>query len=151
MCEYLNVWYDRILTNRIKRWMSIDELQTAYQKGKNCNTQIFTLRTITELGKKRRIPIFMTFVDLEKAFDRVRRTSMLQVLSEKGLEHNILNALKNLYSNTKVTTNNIGTFRTTAGIRQGASSSVYLFIISINGLFQWLRDQIMLSLVRYTT
>ena len=65
---------------------------------------------------------------------------MLQVLSEKGLGH-VLNALKNLYSNTKVTINNIGTFRTTAGIRQGASSSVYLFIVFINGLFQWLRDR----------
>ena len=139
MCEYLNAWYDRILTNRIKRWMSIDELQTAYQKGKSCNTQIFTIRTITELARKRRIPIFITFIDLEKAFDRVRRTTMLQVLTEKGLGYNMLNALKNLYSNTKVTINKVGTFVTTAGIRQGAASSVYLFIVFINGLFQYLR------------
>ena len=80
MCEYLNAWYDRILSNRLKQWMSIDEFQTAYQKGKSCNTQSFTLRTITELGKKERTPIFVTFIDLEKTFDRVRRTTMLQVL-----------------------------------------------------------------------
>ena len=62
MCEYLNAWYERILSNRLKQWMSIDEFQTAYQKGKNCNTQILTLRTITELGKKEKTRIFVTFI-----------------------------------------------------------------------------------------
>ena len=59
MCEYLNAWYDRIVSNRLKQGMSIDEFQTAYQKGKSCNMQIFTLRTITELGKKRKGLLFL--------------------------------------------------------------------------------------------
>ena len=137
MCEYLNAWNDRILSNRLKQWMSIDEFQTAYQKGKSCNTQIFTLRTITELGKKERTPIFVTFIDLEKAFDRVRRTTMLQVLCNTGLGYNMVNAIKNLYSNTNVMLHKIGNFRSTVGIRQGAASSVYIFIIFINGLFKY--------------
>ena len=82
ICEYFNSWYDRILSNRIRRWMSVDEFQTAYQKGKSCNTQIFTLRIITELAKKNKIPIFIAFVDLEKAFDRVRRVTMLNTLMQ---------------------------------------------------------------------
>ena len=49
LSEYYNAWYDRVLSNRIKLWMSIDEFQTAYQSGKSCNIQIFTLRAITEL------------------------------------------------------------------------------------------------------
>ena len=71
MNEFLNAWYDRILGNRIKRWMNVDEFQTAYQKGKGCNTQIFTLRTITESAKMHNTPIFISYIDLEKAFDRV--------------------------------------------------------------------------------
>ena len=141
MCEYLNAWYDRILSNRLKQWMSIDEFQTAYQKGKSCNTQIFTLRTITELGKKEKTPICVTFIDLEKAFDRVRRTTMVRVLCNKGLGYNMVNAIKNLYSNTNVMLHKIGNFRSTVGIRQGAASSVYIFIIFINGLFKYLRDR----------
>ena len=82
ICEYFNSWYDRILSNRIRRWMSVDEFQTAYQKRKSCNTQIFTLRIITELAKKNKIPIFIAFVDLEKAFDRVRRVTMLNTLMQ---------------------------------------------------------------------
>ena len=113
----------------------------AYQKGKSCNTQIFTLMTITELGKKEKTPIFVTFVDLKKAFDRVRRTTMLRVLCNKGLGYNMVNAIKNLYSNTNVMLHKIGNFKSTVGIRQGAASSVYIFIIFINGLFKYLRDR----------
>ena len=53
----------------------------------------------------------------------------------------MLKALKNLYSVTHVFFNGIGEFCSTCGIRQGASSSVYLFIIFINGLFKFLRGK----------
>ena len=135
MGEYINSWYDRILCNRIKLWMNVDEFQTAYQKGKSCNTQIFTFRTITELAKKMKKPIFISYVDLEKAFDKVNRNTMFKVLSDLGIGARMLEALKNLYSSTKVFYDGVGEFVSTSGIRQGASSSVYLFIIFINGLF----------------
>ena len=120
--------------------MSIDEFHTAYQPGKSCNTQIFTLRAITELSKKTKTPIFVLFLDLEKAFDRVRRITMLNVLMQQGMGSNMLYALKNLYSNTNVILEKIGTFNSTSGIRQGAASSAYLFIIFVNGLFKYLRS-----------
>ena len=138
--EYINAWYDRILGNRIKRWMNIDEFQTAYQRGKGCNTQIFTLRTITELAKKHNTPIYISYIDLEKAFDRVRRSTMLKVLINLGLGTQMVYALKNLYSNTNVFVDKIGILNSTCGIRQGSSSSVYIFIVFINGLFQHLRS-----------
>ena len=53
----------------------------------------------------------------------------------------MLNAIKGMYSNTNVTLSKIGTIRSTAGIRQGASSSAYIFIIFINGLFKYLRQR----------
>ena len=129
--EYINSWYDRILCNRIKLWMNIDEFQTAYQKGKGCNTQIFTFRMITELMKQKKKPIYISYVDLEKAFDKVKRSTMLRVLSNLGMGSIMLNALRNIYSQTNVYLRGIGSFRSTTGIRQGASSSVYLFIYSI--------------------
>ena len=53
---------------------------------------------------------------------------------------NMLCALKNLYSNTNVILEKIGTFNSTRGIRQVAASSAYLFIIFVNGLFKYLRS-----------
>ena len=145
--EYINLWYDRILCNRIKLWMNIDEFQTAYQRGKGCNTQIFTFRIITELAKQKKKPIYISYVDLEKAFDKVKRSTMLRVLSNLGMGSIMLNALRNIYSQTNVHLKGIGSFISTIGIRQGASSSVYIFIIFINGLFKHLSDRFMESTI----
>ena len=140
MCEFICAWYDRILCNRINLWMNLDEFQTAYQKGKGCNTQIFTFRVITELAKRMKRPVYISYVDLEKAFDQVRRSTMLRVLASLGIGSVMLSAIKNLYSVTKVFLNGVGEFVSTSGIRQGASSSVYIFVIFINGLFSYLRN-----------
>ena len=145
--EYINLWYDRILCNRIKLWMNINEFQTAYQRGEGCNTQIFTFRIITELAKQKKKPIYISYVDLEKAFDKVKRSTMLRVLSNLGMGSIMLNALRNIYCQTNVLLKGIGSFISTIGIRQGASSSVYIFIIFINGLFMHLRDRFMESTI----
>ena len=52
----------------------------------------------------------------------------------------MLNAIKGMYSNTNVILSKIGIIRSTAGIR-GTSSSAYIFIIFINGLFEYLRQR----------
>ena len=64
------------------------------------NTQIFTFRTITELAKKMKKPIFISYVDLEKAFDKVNRNTMFKVLSDLGIGARMLEALKKLNSST---------------------------------------------------
>ena len=66
---------------------------------------------------------------------------MLRVLSNLGMGSIMLNALKNIYCQTSVHLKGIGSFISTIGIRQGTSSSVYIFIIFINGLFKHLRDR----------
>ena len=128
MGEYINSWYDRILCNRIKLWMNIDEFQTAYQKGKSCNTQLFTFRIIMELTKFRNKRMFISFIDLEKAFDNVRRSTMLKVLSKLGMGSTMLNALKNLYSVTIVHLNGVGKFISTTGIHDRVHLLQFIFL-----------------------
>ena len=139
--EYFGAWYDRIIGNRIRRWMCIDEFQTAYQKFKDCNTQIFTVRVVLALAKSKKKPLYIAFLDLEKAFDKVRRTTMIKTLLAAGIGSTMAKAIQNMYSNTKVHLHGVGQFITTSGIKQGASSSVYIFISFINGLFKHLRNK----------
>ena len=58
---------------------------------------------------------------------------------QQGMGSNMLYAVKNLYTNTNVILDNIGTSKSTSGIIQGAVSSAYIFIVFANGLFQYLR------------
>ena len=120
--------------------MDVAEFQTAYQKGKGCNTRIFTLRTIIELAKRRRKAIYIAFFDLEKAFHRVRRITMLKTLIDAGIGSTLANAVKQLYASISVFYNNVDQFETTTGIRQGTSSSAYIYIIFMNNLFKHPRD-----------
>ena len=65
---------------------------------------------------------------------------MLDVLINSGIGATMANAIKQLYSSTKIFYNSTGQFETTKGIRQGASSSAYIFIIFVNKLFNHLRN-----------
>ena len=141
MLSGLAALYDRILGNRIKHWMHIPEEQSAYQIGKSCLTQTFTLRCMIEICKKQNANLYVAVLDLEKVFDRVDRVKMLETLHDHGMGRTMLEALKNMYSKTVSVIENIGTIICTIGIRQGAVSSCYIFIIFINSIISMLKTK----------
>ena len=144
MLRAIGSLYDRIIGRRIYRWMHVEPEQSAFQKEKSANIQIFIVRLLNEIAKKLNITIYVASVDLEKAFDKVRRYRLLCKLIAKGIGHVMLEALKNIYLYTACTIHFYGsfseTFVTKSGIRQGSASSVLLFILFMDGLFPYLRQ-----------
>lgn len=132
--------YDRIIANRIKMWMNIDCCQSAYQKNCSCLQQVFILRTLIEIAKKLKVPLYVAFVDLEKVYDKVDRVKMLQSLIHKGIGRNMLRALINMYGLTVCFIMGIGELQSTSGIRQGATSSCYIFIIFMNDIIDHINE-----------
>ena len=53
--------YDRILSNRLMRWVNINNEQTAFQKGKSTIDQIFILRIIISLLKGSNLTLYIGF------------------------------------------------------------------------------------------
>jgi len=100
-------------------------------KGKGCVDQIFTLRMIVEkcldVGKK----VFAVFVDLEKAYDRVNRRELWQVLCEYGVRGKLLDGVRAMYENSKACVRVDGKvsewFTIEEGVRQGCVISPWLF------------------------
>ena len=97
-----------------------------------------------ELAKREKITLYIASVDLEKAFDKVSRYRLLSKLVARGIGYVMLQALKNIYLHTSCVIHFYGcfscTFETLSGIRQGSASSVLLFIIFMDGLFPFLRQ-----------
>ena len=136
--------YDRILSNRLMRWVKINNEQTAFQKGKSTIDQIFILRIIISLIKGSNLTLYIGFFDLSKAFDRVSRYLLLKQLLKLGIGSVIFNSLKSIYSVTRCVLKGFGklseVFETFTGIKQGASSSVILFIVFLDDIIDHLKQ-----------
>ena len=140
MMKTLACLYDRIITNRLKPWLKFDIDQTAFQKGKSTLIHIFTLRILIDVARKLKITLYIASVDIEKAFDHVPRSLLLKKLVKLGIGKLMLFALKQVYSYSvcviKFQNELSDSFRMHRGVRQGAASSVLLFIAFMDGLFE---------------
>ena len=144
MQNILSLLYDRILTNRLIAWAKIHPEQSAFQKGKSTLNHIFLIRVTIGLTKQAKIPLFIGFFDLEKAFDKVSRPLLLKSLTKLGIGSAIFYAIKAMYSTTKCIIKAghklSDIFLTHSGIKQGAPSSVILFIIFMDDFIDIIRD-----------
>ena len=136
--------YDRILANRLKLWLPVKDDQTAFQKGKSTLIHIFTLRIIIEIAKIKKTSLFIGSMDIETAFDIVPTLLLLKKLFRLGIGALMLSALKHLYYHTSCIIKHQGkyscSFQMKRGIRQGAASSVLLFIAFMDDLLTYLNE-----------
>ena len=142
MMRSLACLYDRVVNSRLLSWISVSEVQTAYQKGKSILIHLFTVRLLIELAKSQNITLYIGFFDIAKAFDHVSRYLLLKKLVSIGVGRCMLKALQMMYFATYCVVNGKGTcskeFRTFTGIRQGATSSTNLFIAFMDDLIEHL-------------
>ena len=84
--------YGRLLINMIrdKTENVIAEVQVGFRRGRGCTDQIFIVRQICEkyLGKGK--DVYFAILDLAKAYDRVDRDAMWNVLRLYGIGGRLL-------------------------------------------------------------
>ena len=145
MQKLLSLLYDRILTSRLIAWAKIHPEQSAFQKGKSTLNQIFLLRVIIGLTKQAQLTLFIGFFDLAKAFDKVSRPLLLKSLIKLGIGSSMFLAIKAMYSVSKCIIKSghklSDIFLTHSGIKQGAPSSVILFIIFMDDFIDIVRNK----------
>ena len=115
-------------------------MQTAYQNGKSSADHIFFKRCIIEHLIKEKRKFFITAVDFDGAFDRVRRSTLLRKLVAAGASTVFVMCLANLYSvsgNTIYSNSSSVMYMLYAGIKQGLPLSPYLFLFYIDDIFDY--------------
>ena len=145
MLAALSALYDRIIMLRLQAWSGVSYVQSAFQKGKSTILPLFTIRLLTAIAKCTGTTLYIGFFDLEKAFDKVSRHLLLKKLIDRGIGNCMLQALKRIYCFTSCiigsAANASDAFRTYSGIRQGAPSSVLLFIFFMDELVSYLQER----------
>ena len=131
-----------ILKNRFTHFLESNQLltkcQIGFSSGKRTTDHIFVLKTLLDVAKSKKKPLFMCFIDLKSAFDTVWRDGLLFKLVKMGVSTNFLNLLKDIFKKTsacvKTQDGYTKKFATKVGTRQGCNLSPLLFNCFINDL-----------------
>ena len=115
------------------------EEQCGFRKRRSCTDAIFTVQQIIEKIKEHNLPLFLLFIDYEKAYDNVNRDKLWEMMANK-IPNYLLNTVKCIYRNTTVRIKfNDGIsepIHINKGVRQGCGLSPVLFNIYINKIIQ---------------
>ena len=133
--------FDFILLGRFKKWFKPHDMQTAYQNGKSSGDHIFLLRCVIQQFNLHKHKLFVTAVDFDGAFDRVKRSTLLMKLLLFGASSLFVHCLANLYSvsGNVIYSNGVSiVYMLHSGIKQGLPLSPYLFLFYIDDVFDYL-------------
>ena len=75
----------------------IDDGQGGFRVGRECVAQIFTLKQIGEKAREKKRRVYVGFIDLEKAYDRVNREALWQVLRMHDVGDKLFGGIKSMY------------------------------------------------------
>ena len=125
----------RVILNRMK--VAVDEAlrdeQAGFRKDRPCIDQIATLRIIVEQAIEWSSPMYLLFMDFEKAFDFLDREAMWRILRHYGIPNKIINMLKVQYQGFTCQERYGGTMtepiEAKTGVRQGCSPLLFLVVL----------------------
>ena len=74
--------YAGVLVDRVHKVIEglIDDVQGGFRAGRGCVDQMFTLKQMGEKAREKNCRVYVSFMDLEKAYDRVNSEALCQVL-----------------------------------------------------------------------
>ena len=128
---------ERVIERRVRNIVKIDE--------------IFIVHQVQEKYLARNKELWMAFVDLEKAFDRVSREVVWRALRCLGVDEWIVSVIKAMYEDATTTMRVNGreskAFSVRVGVHQGSVLSPLLFILVLEALSREFREGLPMELL----
>ncbi|VDP29858.1 unnamed protein product [Schistosoma margrebowiei] len=107
---------------------------------RSCTDQIATLQIIVEQSIKWNSSLYINFIDYEKAFDSVDRTTLWKLLRHYGVPLKIVNIIQSSYDGLHCKIVHGGQltklFEVKTGVRQGCLLSPFLFLLVIDWIMK---------------
>ena len=110
----------------------LPEEQCGFRPARSTVDMLFVVRRLQELGRAKQIPLYMCFIDLQKAYDSVDRELLWVVLARFGIPEKMLTVIRQFHEGmrARVRTDDgehSEWFDVTQGLRQGCVLSPLLF------------------------
>lgn len=147
--------FEQVINTRLKEMIepTLEDAQSGFRIGRCVQDHIFTIKQIIEKKREKRKNVYLAFIDLEKAFDKVPREKLWQIMRKRKINEKMVKNIESIYKHNKsyVRTRNMNstTFTTKEGIRQGGALSPTLFIIFMDEIIKKCRRKIKQTFVGY--
>ena len=124
-----------LIDSRLQRWITRADLlplsQNGFQAGKRTTNNPKTLRYMLDVATNEKKTLYIAFLDISKAFDRVHRPTLWAKMERMGASGPVFDILRVLYSKMEFCVRLDGevssVFSATHGILQGDSASPTLW------------------------
>ena len=110
----------------------LPEEQCGFLPNRSTTDMMFAVRRLQEFGRKVRVPLFLCFIDLQKAYDSVDRTLLWQVRARFGTPPQIIEVIRQFHDGMRACGQSDDgqcseRFEVAQGLRQGCVPSPLLF------------------------
>lgn len=130
---------NRVLLERMKEAVDpkLRDQQAGFRRNRSCADQIASLRIIVEQSLEwHPPPLYISFIDYEKAFDSVDRETMWKLLGHYGVPEEIIALIRCTYHNISCKIAHAyqlsESFEVKTGVQQGCLLSPFLFLLVID-------------------
>ena len=144
LLPFLNKLYQILLKDRLgcSKSTVIHPIQGAGRKKVSCLHTSMLLRETVSYNIEKNKDVVVSFLDVQKAFDRVWINGMLYKLFKSGLDPKFCRIVKNMYDDfyccVRVMDQYTHWFAVAQGVQQGASLSLFLYQVFMNDLIEQL-------------
>ena len=132
----------RVLLNRLNEHLErsglLPESQCGFRKNRGTIDMIFTARQLQEKCQEQNVDLYMTFVDLTKAFDTVSREGLWKIMAKFGCPAKFIAMVRQFHDGMLARVQNDGEFSypfpVTNGVKQGCVLASTLFSMMFSAM-----------------
>ena len=140
ICKILGSILKERLSREVEGNKVLSDEQNGFRRGRRGSDNIFIIGEIIERKRKENKKVWLAFLDVEKAYDKVNRESLWRILERCGVSEKVRNVIKSMYEGTRVKIT-LGEWTTEwvevrRGVRQGCILSPLLFAVFMEELVQ---------------